>query len=79
MSNYEFIRKNLTLSAEFNAYLLTHPELLAELPDNSCVVFEAKNDRLFSERNLKIARETHRKCYIATKEGKLWDLRKFTT
>lgn len=75
MSKYEFIRKNLSLSADFNAYLLSNPDFLSELPNNARIVFEIKSDKIFSDRNLGIARKAHEKYLIASKIGNKWEIK----
>ena len=76
MSNYEFIRKNLSLSAEFNAYLLSHPDFLLNLPHKANVVFEVKDDHYFLNKNLEIARKAHQKYVIVSRNDDSWELKR---
>ena len=76
MTEYEFVRKNLSLSADFNAYLASHPDFLLELPEKVHIVFEIKNNKHFSGRNLEIARKTHERYLIASKVGNRWETRR---
>lgn len=75
MTEYEFVRKNLSLSADFNAYLVSHPDFLLELPEKVHIIFEVKGNKNFSNKNLEIARKTHEKYLIASKVGSKWETR----
>ena len=75
MSEYEFVRKNLTLSADFNSYLLSNPDFLSELPKDVHIVFEIKSNRSFSDKNLEVVKKSHEKYLIATKSGSKWHVK----
>jgi hypothetical protein len=81
MSQKTRIKKNLSLSVDFNAYLLRNPKVMDKLPKKVCIVFEDKKDGIFSRANLNTARETSRreKCFVASKSGSRWSLRPLTT
>ena len=78
MSKYEFVRKNLELSADFNSYLLANPSIISDIPGNACIVFGTKEDKNFSKRNIDIARKTKKKCFIATKDKGKWNISAFS-
>lgn len=78
MKKDKIITKNLKLSADFNAYVASNPDIIADLPDKVCIVFEIKSDKNFSAKNLENAKKAKRKgakCYVATKEKKHWGLK----
>ena len=79
MTKYEFVRKNLKLSADFNSYILENPGILYNIPESSCIVFNVKDDKEFSDKNIKIARKTKKKCLVATKEGNKWKVENFSS
>jgi hypothetical protein len=72
------IQKNFSLSAQFNEYVVRHPEVAKPLVDNACVVFLPKDDPVLSEKNRKMAsiimEKNQRKCYGAVKAGRKWNL-----
>jgi hypothetical protein len=72
MTEQEFVRKNLALSADFSEYLLTDPVLVRQIPDRAFIVFQLPHDHVFSNRNLTIVRKTKKRYVIATKEGEHW-------
>ena len=77
MTKQKRIQKNLALSAEFNAYLFRDPNMMEKLPNNVCIVFEARNDKVFTRANLKTAEElpNPKKCVVASKSGTRWSIR----
>ena len=81
MSQKTRIRKNLSLSADFNAYLLRNPKVMDKLPKKICIVFEDKKDGIFSRANLNTAKEasSKEKCFVASKSGSRWSLRPLAT
>jgi hypothetical protein len=72
MTNQEFVRKNLALSADFSEYLLADPDRMRAIPDRALVVFGLPGDHTFSERNLAIARKTKKRYVIASKRANRW-------
>ena len=55
MDKKELFAKNQQLSTEFELYLLDHPELEEQIPDNALVVLLPEYDRELSKTNLEIA------------------------
>jgi hypothetical protein len=55
MRKEDLFRKNHLLGLEFDRYLLEHPELLEQIPENAEIYFLSKDDPDFSQENLKIA------------------------
>ena len=51
--------KNMTLSLEFERYLLEHPDVLAEIPDGAEVVLLPKDDPELYQINLNSAQQAH--------------------
>jgi hypothetical protein len=77
MSQKTRIRKNLSLSADFNAYLLRNPKVMDKLPRKASIVFEDKKDSAFSRANLNTAKESSgkEKYFVASKSGSRWSVR----
>jgi len=44
--------KNLTLSSEFNKYIVEHPDILDKIPDNASVILLPADDPDFCEKML---------------------------
>jgi len=55
MTREELFRKNQQLSTEFELYLLEHPELEDNIPDNAMIVLLPEYDKELSESNIKLA------------------------
>ncbi len=51
------IEKNMTLSFEFERYLLEHPEMLAQIPDEAEIVLLPKDDPELYRINLETAHQ----------------------
>jgi hypothetical protein len=45
----KFVEKNSILVREFDRYILEHPELADEIPDNALVVMQIDGDHDFNE------------------------------
>ncbi|MBZ0158612.1 DUF5647 family protein [Candidatus Methylomirabilis sp.] len=56
MTDQELFTKNLKLSTEFDLYLLEHPEVAEQIPENALVVLLPEDDQELCERNLALAR-----------------------
>lgn len=56
MTDQELFTKNLKLSTEFDLYLLEHPEVAEQIPENALVVLLPEEDQELCERNLALAR-----------------------
>ena len=64
------IDKNFALSADFNSYIVSHPEMASDLPKNACVIFELKSDSNLNRENRKLGKELMeegKKCFKAIK------------
>ena len=55
MTREELFRKNQQLSTEFELYLLDHPEIEEEIPENAMIVLLPEYDKELAETNLKLA------------------------
>ena len=55
MDKGEVFAKNQQLSTEFELYLLDHPELEQEIPNNALIVLLPEYDAELSKTNLEIA------------------------
>ena len=56
MTDQELFAKNLKLSTEFDLYLLEHPEVAEQMPDNALVVLLPEEDPKLCERNNELAK-----------------------
>jgi len=61
MDKKELFSKNQQLSTEFELYLLEHPEIEAQIPDNSLIVIIPEYDPELSTINLEIAAKNREK------------------
>jgi len=52
------VQKNLTLFFEFQQYVLEHPEILDDVPDDAQIVLLPKDDPELYRTNLEAARES---------------------
>ena len=55
MRKQDLFKKNHLLGVEFDRYLLEHPEVLEQIPDEAEVYFLPEEDPELLEENLKIA------------------------
>lgn len=55
MTREELFRKNQQLSTEFELYLLEHPEIEEQIPDNSMIVLIPEYDQELATQNIEIA------------------------
>ena len=62
MDEREIFRKNVTLSTEFNKYLIEHPEFAEQIPDGAVVILLPADDPELCRENLELA-ERNRKIY----------------
>ena len=60
MDEQEIFSKNVTLSTEFNKYLIEHPEFAEQIPDEAAVVLLPEDDPELCRENLRLA-ELNRK------------------
>jgi hypothetical protein len=58
------VEKNITLSFEFERYILEHPEILEQIPDGAEVVLLPKDDPELYHINLESAQEKDRSQVI---------------
>lgn len=54
MNEQEIFSKNVTLSTEFNKYLLEHPEFAEQIPDEAVVVLLPADDPELCQENLRL-------------------------
>lgn len=59
MTERELFAKNLKLSTEFDLYLLEHPEIAEQIPDNALILLLPEEDPELCASNLALA-QTHR-------------------
>ena len=57
MTDHDLFEKNLELSTEFSKYLLSHPELESQMPEDAQVVFLVESDPALTQKNLQLARQ----------------------
>lgn len=55
MTKNEMFQKNLTLSTEFNKYLLKHPEMYEQIPQDAHLVFLPAEDSELKQVNQRLA------------------------
>jgi len=61
MDKSELFSKNQQLSTEFELYLLEHPEIEEQIPDNSLIVLLPEYDSELSKTNMEIAMRNQEK------------------
>ena len=59
MTEQELFTKNLKLSTEFDLYVLEHPEVAEQIPDNALILLLPDEDPELCARNLALA-QSHR-------------------
>ena len=55
MTGEELFRKNQQLSTEFELYILEHPELEEQIPDNAMIVLVPEYDQELATKNIELA------------------------
>lgn len=55
MSEKELVEKSLTLSFEFQRYLIAHPEIAEKIPKEAQILFILKDDLEFTKREKRLA------------------------
>ena len=55
MTGEELFKKNQQLSTEFELYLLEHPEIEENIPDNALIVLTPDYDKDLAIRNIELA------------------------
>jgi hypothetical protein len=55
MDEQEIFNKNVTLSTEFNKYLIEHPEFADQIPDEAVVILLPADDPELCRENLQLA------------------------
>ena len=55
MIQRDFFTKNLTLSTEFDLYLIDHPEIAEQIPQNAIIVLLPEDDQDLCEFNIENA------------------------
>jgi hypothetical protein len=73
MRKEDLFKKNHILGVEFDRYLLEHPEVLEQIPENAEIYFLPEDDPDLSQENLKIAeaQKTGGRKVILVKIGRL--------
>ncbi len=73
MRKEDLFKKNHILGVEFDRYLLEHPEVLEQIPENAEVYFLPEEDPELSQENLKMAetQKTKGRKIVLVKIGKL--------
>jgi len=61
MTDKEFIEKSITLSFEFDRYLVNHPEVAEKIPQGANILFEIKDDPEFTRKEMQLAEELKKK------------------
>ncbi|MBI5410138.1 MAG: hypothetical protein HZA14_12300 [Nitrospirae bacterium] len=56
MTGEDLFRKNQQLSTEFELYLLEHPEIEEQIPDNAMIVLVPEYDPELAEKNIQLAK-----------------------
>lgn len=57
MTEKEFIEKGITLSFEFDRYLMNHPEIAEKIPEGANIMFILEDDAEFSDREKALLEE----------------------
>ena len=57
MTDKEFAEKSITLSFEFDRYLVNHPDIAGKIPQGASIVFEIEDDPEFTRKELALARK----------------------
>ncbi len=55
MTREELFRKNQQLSTEFELYLLEHPEIEGQIPNNAMIVLVPEYDQELATQNIQLA------------------------
>jgi len=55
MIREELFRKNQQLSTEFELYILEHPEIEEQIPDNAMIVLVHEYDQELATKNIELA------------------------
>jgi len=73
MRKGDLFKKNHILGVEFDRYLLEHPEVLEEIPEDAQIYFLPEDDPDLSQENLRIAEaeKTEGRKVILVKIGRL--------
>jgi hypothetical protein len=58
MNEREFVDKSLSLSFEFNRYLIAHPEVAENIPKEAQIFFILEDDPEFSEKEMRLAKNS---------------------
>ena len=55
MTREDLFRKNQQLSTEFELYILEHPEIEEQIPDNAMIVLVPEYDQALATKNIELA------------------------
>lgn len=70
------IKENFKLSADFNSYLMDHPEMVDEIPKNAHIVMGDSGNSYLTKKNYKIFENERGDYYQAIKKGRKWEIKK---
>ena len=73
MRKEDLFKKNNILGVEFDRYLLEHPEVLEQIPEDAEIFFLPEDDPELSQENVKIAeaQKTEGRKVVLVKIGRL--------
>ena len=57
MTDEQGVTKNILIGGEFDKYVLDHPEILDQIPEDAYVFIVPKNDPELYEENMRLARK----------------------
>ena len=70
MRKEDLFKKNHILGVEFDRYLLEHPEVLEEIPEDAQIYFLPEDDPELSQENFKMA-EAHKAFPLHVRDYKM--------
>lgn len=56
MIDREIVEKRITFSFEFSRYLMAHPDIAEQLPNDAAVIFVVDEDPIFTEQERQLAK-----------------------
>lgn len=56
MTEKEFTDKSITLSFEFDRYLVNHPEIAEKIPKGAAIFFEVEEDPEFTKKEMELVK-----------------------
>ena len=64
------IEKNFSLSAAFGQYIINHPEILKNIPQNAQIVMGDEKDRTLTRKNILLLKMARGGVYQAVRQAK---------